>query len=40
MDGVGERLEEERQQALRRVAGLTHDLGAMMAASRDTNADD
>jgi DnaK suppressor protein len=34
------RLEEERRDTLRRVAHLTDDLEAVIAASRDTNADD
>ncbi len=40
MDAVCDRLEQERLQAWRRVAGLSDDLRAVMAASRDTNADD
>ena len=35
-----ELLEAERQQALRRLAGLTGDFDEMVAASRDANADD
>ena len=35
-----DRIEAERQQTLRRLAGLTHDFDAVVAASRDTNADD
>jgi DnaK suppressor protein len=34
------RLEEQREVTLRRLAGLTDDYGAIVAASRDTNADD
>ncbi|MEQ6903762.1 TraR/DksA C4-type zinc finger protein [Nocardioides sp. YIM 152588] len=34
------RLEAEREQALARLADLTDDFGAVVAASRDTNADD
>jgi DnaK suppressor protein len=33
-------LEAERQQALRRLAGLTGDFNEVVAASRDANADD
>jgi DnaK suppressor protein len=33
-------LEAERQQALRRLAGLTGDFNEVVAASRDSNADD
>lgn len=33
-------LEAERQQALRRLAGLTGDFDEVVAASRDSNADD
>jgi DnaK suppressor protein len=40
VDGAGSRLEAEREQTLRRLAGLTNDHAAMVAASRDTNADD
>jgi RNA polymerase-binding transcription factor len=40
MDGVRSRLATERQRALQRLAGLTQDFEAMVAASRDTNADD
>jgi RNA polymerase-binding protein DksA len=40
MDGVRRRLTAEKQRALERLAGLTHDFQAMVAASRDTNADD
>jgi RNA polymerase-binding protein DksA len=35
-----ELLEAERQQALRRLAGLTGDFHEVVAASRDANADD
>jgi RNA polymerase-binding protein DksA len=35
-----ERLEAERQQMLRRLASLTDSFNAVVAASRDTNADD
>jgi len=34
------RLESEREQTLRRLASLTEDFDAVVAASRDTNADD
>jgi RNA polymerase-binding protein DksA len=34
------RLAAERTQTLRQLADLAHDLDAMVAASRDTNADD
>jgi RNA polymerase-binding transcription factor DksA len=40
MDGVRALLEAERQQALRRLAALTGDFNEVVAASRDTNADD
>ncbi|MET0693294.1 MAG: TraR/DksA C4-type zinc finger protein [Propionibacteriaceae bacterium] len=40
MDGVRELLEAERHQALRRLAGLTGDFDEVVAASRDSNADD
>ncbi|TIC87997.1 TraR/DksA family transcriptional regulator [Nocardioides sp. GY 10113] len=40
MDPVRRRLEVEREHALARLAGLTDDFGAVVAASRDTNADD
>lgn len=33
-------LEAEREQALRRLASLTHDFDAVVAASRDSNIDD
>ena len=35
-----ERLEAESRQTRERLAGLTHDFDALVAASRDTNADD
>ncbi len=34
------RLEVERERTLRRLASLTDDFAAMLASSRDTNADD
>ncbi|KAA1424062.1 TraR/DksA family transcriptional regulator [Nocardioides antri] len=34
------RLEAERERTIRRLASLTDDFDAMVAASRDTNADD
>ncbi len=40
MDAVRRRLAAERAQTLRRLADLTDDYGAVVAASRDTNADD
>ena len=40
MDQARRRLEAERAQTLRRLANLTDDFDAMVAASRDTNADD
>ena len=40
MDGARQRLEAERRQEIRRLAGLTGDLDEVVAASRDTNADD
>ncbi|MEV5001229.1 TraR/DksA family transcriptional regulator [Nocardioides sp. LML1-1-1.1] len=40
MDAVRRRLDAERAQTLRRLADLTDDYGAVVAASRDTNADD
>lgn len=40
MDGVRELLEAERQQAVRRLAALTGDFDGVVAASRDSNADD
>ena len=40
MDAARRRLEAEREETLARLANLTDDYGAMVAASRDTNADD
>jgi DnaK suppressor protein len=40
MGTVTTRLAAERRRALRRLAGLTGDFDAVVAASRDTNADD
>lgn len=40
MDAVRRSLDAERAQTLRRLADLTDDYGAVVAASRDTNADD
>ena len=40
MTSARDRLEAENTQALQRLADLTHDFDAMVAASRDTNADD
>jgi DnaK suppressor protein len=40
MDGARELLEAERQQSLRRLAALTGDFNEVVAASRDSNADD
>ncbi len=40
MDGARGRLEEERRETLRRLGDLTDDFDAVVAASRDTNADD
>ncbi len=40
MDRARSRLEAEREQTLNRLANLTDDHAAMVAASRDTNADD
>ncbi|KQZ70593.1 DNA-binding protein [Nocardioides sp. Root151] len=40
MDGARGRLEDERKQTLQRLAGLTEDFDEVVAASRDTNADD
>lgn len=40
MDGARELLETERQQALRRLAGLTGAFDEVVAASLDSNADD
>lgn len=40
MERAWGRLEAERTQTLERLANLTEDFDAMVAASRDTNADD
>jgi RNA polymerase-binding protein DksA len=40
MDDARELLEAERQQTLRRLSSLTGDFDEVVAASRDTNADD
>ncbi|NDL56211.1 TraR/DksA family transcriptional regulator [Phytoactinopolyspora mesophila] len=40
MDSTRARLELERQETLRRLADLTGSFDAVVAASRDTNADD
>lgn len=40
MEDPRNRLEAERERTLRRLAGLTDDFDAIVAASRDTNADD
>ena len=40
MDRAFELLDAEREQALRRLAALTGDFDEVVAASRDTNADD
>ena len=40
MDTARRRLAAEREQTSRRLAGLTDDFDAVVAASRDTNADD
>ena len=40
MDPARARLEADRQQTLTRLANLTDDFDAIVAASRDTNADD
>jgi DnaK suppressor protein len=40
MDAARSRLESERAQALARLTGLTRDFDEVVAASRDTNADD
>jgi RNA polymerase-binding transcription factor DksA len=40
VDGARERLEAERAEAVRRWLDLTRDHDAVVAASRDTNADD
>ncbi|WP_322938332.1 TraR/DksA family transcriptional regulator [Nocardioides bizhenqiangii] len=39
-DAARDRLDAEREATLRRLASLTEDFDAMVAASRDTNADD
>jgi DnaK suppressor protein len=40
VDNARDRLEAESQQTLLRLANLTHDFDTVVAASRDTNADD
>jgi RNA polymerase-binding protein DksA len=40
MDAVRIRLEAEREHTRSRLAGLTHDFDEVVAASKDTNADD
>jgi len=40
MDGPHKLLEAERADTLRRLAGLTHAFDEVVAASKDTNADD
>lgn len=40
MDGPRKLLEAERDDTLRRLAGLTHAFDEVVAASKDTNADD
>ena len=40
MDAARGRLEAEREKTLRDLAHLTHDFDAVVAASRDSNADD
>jgi DnaK suppressor protein len=40
MDGIRARLEAERADTLRRLAGLTDAFDEVVAASKDTNADD
>jgi DnaK suppressor protein len=40
MDRSRRRLEADREQTLRRLVSLTDDFDAVVAASRDTNADD
>jgi DnaK suppressor protein len=40
VDRARRRLETEREQAVARLANLTEDYDAVVAASRDTNADD
>ena len=39
-DGARERLEADRAETRARLTGLNHDHAAVVAASRDTNADD
>lgn len=40
MERAWDRLEAEQEQTLRRLASLTEDFDAVVAASRDSNADD
>ena len=40
VDRARSRLEAEREEALERLASLTHDFEAVVAAARDSNADD
>jgi DnaK suppressor protein len=40
VDPAGSRLEAEREETLRRLASLAEDYGEVVAASRDSNADD
>jgi DnaK suppressor protein len=40
MDAARTRLETQREQTLARLAGLAYDFDEVVAASRDTNADD
>jgi RNA polymerase-binding protein DksA len=40
VDPARRRLEAEREETRRRLAGLTDEYGSIVAASRDTNADD
>jgi DnaK suppressor protein len=40
MDDASERLAAERLRTLQRLSGLTRDFESVVAASRDTNADD
>jgi RNA polymerase-binding transcription factor len=40
MESARDRLSDEHAQARQRLADLTHDFAAVVAASRDTNADD
>ncbi|MFC6287141.1 TraR/DksA family transcriptional regulator [Nocardioides sp. GCM10027113] len=40
MEGARERLEADRRETVRRLASLTGDYEGIVAASRDTNADD